>query len=137
IGLYPLIATLPGFLHWLILRRWFPRAGWWVLASGAGTLLGYLAMGWGLGVADTQGETAFARFAVPASMVIAGAVLGTLQWLVLRGWVLRAGWWVLASSVSWTAAEYAYLMLTRGSDVHLVLGAAVSGALSGAIMGLT
>src|SRR4051812_4779296 len=60
IGLYPLIATLPGFLHWLILRRWFPHAGWWVLASGVGTLLGYLLMGWGLGVADTQGETAFA-----------------------------------------------------------------------------
>lgn len=41
VGLYPLIATLPGFLHWLILRRWFPHAGWWVLVSGAGSLVGY------------------------------------------------------------------------------------------------
>src|SRR5262245_53634936 len=71
-GLYPLIATLPGFLHWLILRRWFPRAGWWVLASGAGSLLGFLVMGWGLGVADTQEGTSFGRFAVPASMAVAG-----------------------------------------------------------------
>jgi hypothetical protein len=136
-GLYPLIATLPGFLHWLILRRWFPRAGWWVLASGAGSLLGYLVTGWGLGVADTQGETTFARFAVPASMAVAGAAVGTLQWVVLRRWVSRAGWWVLASSISWVVAEYAYLKLTRASDVRLLLGAAVSGALSGAITGLT
>ena len=137
IGLYPLVATLPGFLHWLILLHWFPRAGWWVLASGVGTLLGYLEMGWGLGVADTRGETAFARFAVPASMLVAGAVVGTLQWLVLRRWAQRAGWWVLASSISWVAAEYAYLTLTRSSDVNLLLCAAVSGAISGAITGLT
>jgi hypothetical protein len=137
IGLYPLIATLPGFLHWLILRRWFPHAGWWVLASGAGSLLGYFVTGWGLGVADTQGETTFARFAVPASMAVAGAAVGTLQWVVLRRWVSRAGWWVLASSISWVVAEYAYLKLTQASDVHLLLGAAVSGALSGAITGLT
>jgi hypothetical protein len=137
VGLYPLVATLPGFLHWLILRRWFPHAGWWVLASGAGSLLGYLVTGWGLGVADTQGETTFARFAVPASMAVAGAAVGTLQWVVLRRWVSRAGWWVLASSISWIVAEYAYLKLTRASDVRLLLGTAVSGALSGAITGLT
>jgi hypothetical protein len=48
IGLVPLVATLPGFLHWLILRRWFPRAGWWVLASGAGAP-GLLSDGLGVG----------------------------------------------------------------------------------------
>jgi hypothetical protein len=106
VGLYPLVATLPGFLHWLILRRWFPHAGWWVLASGAG-------------------------------LAVAGAAVGTLQWVVLRRWVSRAGWWVLASSISWIVAEYAYLKLTRASDVRLLLGTAVSGALSGAITGLT
>jgi hypothetical protein len=136
-ALYPLIATLPGVLHWLILRRWFPRAGWWVLASGAGSLLGFLVAGWGLSVADTQEGTNFARFVVPASMAVAGAVVGTLQWVVLRRWVPRAGWWVLASSISWIVAEYAFLTLTRGGDVQLLWGAVVSGALSGAITGLT
>jgi hypothetical protein len=137
VGLYPLVATLPGFLHWLILRRWFPHAGWWVLASGAGSLLGFLVMGWGLGVADTQDGTTFARFAVPASMAVAGGPVGTLQWVVLRRWVPRAGWWVLASCLSWAAAEYAYLELTRAGDVRLLWGAVVSGTLSGGITGLT
>jgi hypothetical protein len=136
-GLSLLVATLPGFLHGLILRRWFPQAGWWVLASGAGSFLGLLATGWGLGVADTQEGTTFARFAVPASMAVAGAVAGTLQWVVLRRWVPRAGWWVLASSISWVAAESAYLELTRAGDVRLLWGAVVSGTISGAITGLT
>jgi hypothetical protein len=136
-GLYPLIATLPGFLHWLILRHWFPRASWWVLASGVGSLLGFLATGWGLSVADTQAGTNFARFAVPTSMAVAGAVVGTLQWVVLRRWVPRAGWWVLASSISWIVAESAYLELTRAGDVQLLWGAVVSGTLSGAVTGLT
>jgi hypothetical protein len=92
IGLYPLVATRPGFLHGLVLRPWVARAGWWVLASGVGALLAYIPMGWGLAVADTQGEPAFARFAAPASMAVAGAVLGALQWLVLRRWVWSAGW---------------------------------------------
>jgi glycosyltransferase involved in cell wall biosynthesis len=118
-------------------RLWAERPRRIRLASGAGTLLGYLAMGWGLGVADTRGETAFARFAVPASMAAAGATVGTLQWVVLRHWVSRAGWWVLASGIGWVAAEYAYLKLTRSNDVHLLLGAVVSGAVSGAITGLT
>jgi hypothetical protein len=130
------VAALPGFLHWLILRRWFPRAGWWVAASGVGSLLACAVTAWGLSVADTQGETTFARFAVPASMAIAGAVVGAAQWVVLRWWVTHAGWWVLASSITWVAAASAYLSLTRGNDVNLALGGAASGALSGAVTGL-
>jgi hypothetical protein len=130
------VAALPGFLHWLILRRWFPRAGWWVVASGVGSLLAYVVTGWGLGVADTRGETTFARFAVPASLAVAGAAVGTLQWVVLRRWVSRAGRWVPASSISWVLATFLYMSLTRGNDVHLTLGGAASGALSGAITGL-
>jgi hypothetical protein len=128
-------ATLPGFLHWLILRRRFAHTGWWVLASGIGSLLGYFVTGLGLGVEDTQGNATFAHLAVPASTAVAGAAVGILQWVVLRRWVSRAGWWVLASSIAWVVASFVYLTLTRGNDVHLTLGGAVSGALSGAVTG--
>jgi hypothetical protein len=138
VGLTAMIATLPGFLHWLILRRWFPRAGWWVLASGVGSLLGFVVMVWGLGVADTQGGGNFEHFAIPvASMALAGVVVGTLQWVVLRRWVARAGWWVPVSGISWMVAEYAYLEITQAGDVQLLWGAIVSGTLSGAITGVT
>ena len=49
VGLYPFVATLPGFLHWLILRRWFPHAGWWVVASKCGHARGLLRDGLGIG----------------------------------------------------------------------------------------
>ena len=32
-----------------------------------------------------------------------GTAAGVLQWLVLRGQVPGAGWWVLASTVGWVA----------------------------------
>jgi hypothetical protein len=56
-ALFVVLATLPGFLHWLILRHWFSGAGWWILASGAGSLVGFVPLGWALAVADTHGDT--------------------------------------------------------------------------------
>src|SRR5437660_1408763 len=47
------LATLPGLLHWLILRGMFARAGWWILASGVGSLLGFLILSVGIAGADT------------------------------------------------------------------------------------
>jgi hypothetical protein len=141
--LFLILATFPGFLHWLILRKWFFRAGWWVLASGAGSLLGLFSLGWGIAVADTHGDKIRVwLFELPtwlivlAAIALAGAVAGATQWLVLRLWVSRAAWWMLASSISWIASVYSYLYLTRANDVHLPLGGVVCGALSGAITGV-
>lgn len=129
-------ASLPGFLHWFILRRWFPRAAWWIFASGAGSILGFIVLGWGLAVADT-GRGIVDTIVLPnMAFVGAGTAVGVLQWLVLRRWVSRAGWWILASSVSWAGATWAYASITRANDVNVPLGGAVSGAISGVIMGL-
>jgi hypothetical protein len=70
------------------------------------------------------------------SVAVAGAAAGAMQWLVLRHWVTRAGWWVLAASFSWVATTYVYAYVTRANDVRLALGGAASGALSGAITGI-
>jgi hypothetical protein len=130
-------VSLPGFLHWLILRRSFARAGWWILASGMGSLVGFLILGVGIAGADTAQGFLFIseRFVFDAAAVLAGAMVGAMQWLALRQWVGRAGWWVLASSISWLGATDVYAFLTRANDVQLTLGGAASGILSGAIMG--
>jgi hypothetical protein len=69
------------------------------------------------------------------TMVVAfgGAVTGLLQWLVLRGQVSRAGWWMLASTVGWglsMAAAGAFEVLTCGLFA-LPVGGAVLGAVTG------
>ena len=42
---------------------------------------------------------------VIAGSALAGAIAGTAQWMVLRRRFLRAGWWVLASALAWTASN--------------------------------
>ena len=140
------VAFLPGFLQWVILRQWVPRAGWWVLVSGVGSFLGFLATALGMslaiGVAGGEAGSAYVMFpGFGVAFAYAGALVGTIQWIVLRKWVPRAGWWVLISSVSWAVAGLAYLLLTsllltRCSYPAIPFGGAVSGALSGGINGL-
>ena len=101
-----------------------------------------------LGLADTeQGGLAFVRVAVPALLLVGGAVAGALQWLAalpwfpLGRWAAGAGWWVLASSISWLGATWLFMSLTRAGDarpagLYFVLGGAASGFVSGAITGL-
>lgn len=84
-------GLLLGVLQWLVLRQHL-NSGWWVLSC---------ALGWG----------AILLFGVIANNVLLigrplilywvawASVPGMLQWLVLRGQVARAGWWIFASMV--------------------------------------
>jgi hypothetical protein len=83
--------------QWLILRGHLPRTGWWILA----TLVGYsapMALRWmapGLEPPWLVGAAMYLTF---------GIVLGVLQWLVLRGRVDRASWWIAISIGGWMLA---------------------------------
>ncbi len=97
------LGSVVGLMQWLILRRRFSWAGWWIFAStvgfafagGGGTgaklaaIGGYREMGYWSGL--------IVEWAI--IMVLGGAVTGILQWLILRSQASRAGWWVLASTV--------------------------------------
>ena len=128
------ILTLPAILQWLVLRHWLPRAGWWILASAVGNFLGFFPISWGI---NRLGPSPYASpVAAFAAFLLSGAVPGAAEWLVLRRWVWRAGWWVLARSIGSFGAIYVFGFVTRGADVRFFLGGLASGALSGAIAGL-
>jgi hypothetical protein len=100
------IGACFGLGQWLALRRELKGAGWWILATLAGYPLGNFF------------PTVLPRidnlvFGGLAMMLSFGAALGVLQWLVLRGRVLRAGWWIPISLAGWllafTATDVAYL----------------------------
>src|SRR5262249_41133445 len=66
---------------------------------------------------------------------VVGAIAGALQWLVLRGRVGRAGWWVLASTLAWMLSTVLDELgaLAAGEEfvadlLRVILGAALSGA---------
>ena len=99
IALWLITGLLMGFGQWLVLRRWVDRAWWWILAAGAG---------WG--GASVLGTTAYGIFAAELRWEVVGIATtlpvlffgaGLFQWLLLRRWVRRAGWWLLASGLSW------------------------------------
>ena len=77
-----------GVAQWLVLRTRVTRAGWWVLASTIGFALG-----------SVLSEAVIGAIGEAMAGGILGAALGIAQWLVLRRWVSRAGWWALASAV--------------------------------------
>jgi len=88
-----------GLLQWLVLRRRVSGVGWWVLASAAGSY-GMMQAGF-TGYSEIVWMSYDSPFGWAGVVALSGAVTGTLQWLVLRGQVSRAGWWVLASTLGW------------------------------------
>jgi hypothetical protein len=101
--------------QWLVLRRRIRRAGWWVLATVAGEILG-TGVGWALTVllnyiailAIVLGPAAIALLGPVMGFILLGGAIGAgltgvAQWLVLWRQVRKAGWWILATTVSWAA----------------------------------
>jgi hypothetical protein len=106
-------GTVVGTMQWLVLRRPLKSMRWrsWALATALGALVA-----WTLGMipstfffrgADTATTSTTPMsdlmvYALAAAMGLAlGAILGVPQWLVLRRYVLKAGWWVLANALAW------------------------------------
>ncbi len=106
----------------------------WVLASimgfGMGAVLG-LAVAYGLfyreGFDATQGITLG---------IVMGAIGGSLQWVVLREKVARAGWWVLASALGLAVAGGAPGAATGPTGAITADNWAMAVTLFGVIFGL-
>jgi WD40 repeat protein len=91
-------GALTGAAQWLCLRRYFPKAGWWVLVTTGGLTVGS-GMGWAGGWALAGAEHVPSAIPGVATTWLAGLVGGIAQWLYLRRHVKRAGWWVPASTL--------------------------------------
>lgn len=137
-------AALVGVMQWVVLRRQLSRVGWWVLATTVGLALGTVA-------ALFAGASGQRGIPFPASLApfgaLIGAVVGLMQWRILRRQVARAGWWVLASGVAFslglsTLAVWMGLSGTtvegrsvRGNEVLLIVSFAAWGGAVGTAVG--
>jgi len=150
-------GIIVGYAQWLALRR--PLLGLssreWVKATAIGAFLA-----WGLGMIPstlmTLRESAGAalpaemsdaiRYGMAAAMGLGlGVALGVPQWLVLRRYVNKAGWWAPANAVAW-AVGMPVIFIGAGSVppggigwpviLCVALTLAVAGAVVGAIHGL-
>jgi hypothetical protein len=106
-----------GISQWLVLRHYIQKIGW--IAWAGATALG-AGIAWTLGMipsllinfgdtasanvgdASAAGPNGFVLYGLAAALgLVLGPMLGIPQWLVLRRYVPRAGWWVGANSVAW------------------------------------
>lgn len=108
------VGAVVGALQWLVLRRRMPQAGWWGLLSAAGWLAGLAIV---------------ALLLPPQAGILAGPILGAGigigQWLFLRRHLRRAGWWIVTSTLGWTAGLMG------------ILGISMVGTVAGATTGYT
>lgn len=112
-------ALTAGIMQWVVLRGHLARAWWWIAACIAAALV-----------------VAFIVITIPAidagtGVAAGGLVLGALQWPILRGQVMRAGWWILASTVGWVVGGF-----LSGAFEGGFLGWGTIGFVYGAITGV-
>jgi hypothetical protein len=104
---------------------------WWVLASSIGWAVG-LAAGFAVGFAIGGAISAIASQSVFGAAV--GASVGTMQWLVLRRQVPRAGWWVLDTTLG-MGVGFALVRAMTPTLSTVVGGGPVYGLMNGALVG--
>ena len=134
IVIFGLLGAAMGTLQWLVLRRHFSQAGWWVAASAVGgTLVGIIG-------AASYGSKVKVNLVIVYGLV--GIILGALQWLVLRRRISRSGWWMVASLLGWALAVLAVQSLDRlglmrglSETIGLILGSGLAGTVVGIVTG--
>jgi hypothetical protein len=84
------VGLIIGTAQWLIIRPIFPQAWWWIITSAAGW-----SLGWGM----------VSLFSPPQIETLVGAIYGAttglVQWMILRRWIPKAGWWIITSALGW------------------------------------
>ena len=100
--------------QWAVLYKRIPKAWRWMLLSSLGWILGYILF-----------VIFFSSWKGLVDGIILGGVTGIFQWIILRkefGW---SGWWIIVNILAWT------------TGLVVIPGFLSSGALPGALTGLT
>jgi hypothetical protein len=151
-------GTVVGTAQWLVLRRPLPFLRWraWVLATAAGAFVAWTSgmlpttlLSTGSkesgGSAPSEPSAAMVYGMAALMELVAGAVLATPQWLVLRRHVGRAALWVGANALAWVpgmvlafvAADFIFSAGIGTITIVLAIATlAAIGAVVGSIHGL-
>jgi hypothetical protein len=101
-------------LQWAVLYKRIQKAWRWAVFSSLGWIVGYIIY--------------VVFFSIDLSLLLGpllGGAVGIAQWILLRNEVEWAGWWIIISILAWT------------TGLSLFPGMLTSGALPGALTGLT
>jgi hypothetical protein len=137
--LIPLVAGFfVGLLQWFVLRNYLTGSADWILSGGASWAVAYA-----LGLIGVQ-LLAGSWLGTLLGYLLFGAIIGLVQWPVLRREIPNAFSWVVASILGWALGAYLSQLviglISGGSSINPVASAAiivgVTGFVAGAITGL-
>ena len=144
-AVFGLVVAIP---QWLVLRPKAARAYWWLLASTSAWALVYLvirALFWPLAAGINFPLGLFEGGAIRGALdgAMGGLMAGLAQWVLLRKWVVHAGWWVLGSVIGVTAGWLVVAWLAGvgldeaiGFQLAVLVGGGIAGLVVGAISGI-
>ena len=72
-------------------------------------------------------------------MAVRGTILGVAQWLILKQWRTKTGWWVLANAIGWMLGSTLLELFVPSTAINPSIGSdllevAVAGAVTGVVM---
>jgi hypothetical protein len=99
--IWPAQGLTIGLLQYVLLRRYLPRMGWWIVATALAWPPAYTVI-YRMAYATyfSNAGAGSAGFVALAIVVVSG-LFGAVQWLVLRRRVRHAAWWIPATLVGW------------------------------------
>jgi hypothetical protein len=124
--------------QWILLRRMFPKTAWWLVAGTFGRAFGMLIGSMTIVIISNKFNLQAGSWSSILYLTVRGAVLGTSQWLIIKQWRTKAGWWVLANAIGWMLGSTLLDLFIPPTAIAPILGdliaVAIPGAVTGAIM---
>lgn len=112
--LVPILGLSIGCLQWLVLRRYLPRMGWWILATCLGMLLANrISDPLRSLVTSLDFEIDSDYLDIIFTTILIGGSIGLLQWFVLRKHVSRVSWWIPANVIGWVLSFGSVFVMTK------------------------
>jgi hypothetical protein len=115
--LFPAIGLVSGVLQYLLLRRFFPHAGWWIAATVLGWLTPFAVGALVISVLGRRNDT----LSIMVGLLVMGMVIAVPQWWLLRRRVRYAWCWIPAYGIGWCLAGLLNLVTTEPLPVILAI----------------
>ena len=130
-GIYSLLIST---FQWILLRRRYSISGLWILAGTLGRAIGAV-LGLYSNIFFWSSDTVLQ---MTTQTLMRGTVLGISQWLVLKQWRSKAGWWVLANAVGWTLGPLLVINFIHSTTaLATILSELILTAVAGGVTGIS
>ena len=131
IAMFPFLAVFLSTLQWIVLRRYMPRSGWWIMATIGGLVVAMaVSAGVVMLISKALGDQQSLQYISPVVMSVVGLMLGLAQLLVLHRYIRQPHWWMLASALGWFI-----LSLIIGKSIDRTTDIVALGAIPAALTG--